>query len=317
MKNPEYRRKKFLAGIRHTVAEKYRYTKDMFEGHKMLFEYTHLIKYTPVKKIEISGDRVVFTIHNSGKDILMRCDERDVNSMPLSCINFAAYDEEREMDSVLRLIKPKDVVFDVGSNIGWYAINILLQKKGAVVYCFEPIKSSYYYSIENFKSNNLETDKIHNFGLSDENKKIKFYFDVECAMASSMSNLRESKATMTEVCQVKRMDDFVAKLPSFKKLDFIKCDVEGAELLVFKGGLETIKKFKPIIFTEMLRKWSKKFGYHPDDIIKLFRNFGYECFIIYGKNLKKFSWVDGNTKEKNYLFLHKEKHKKIIKKLTR
>lgn len=312
MKNLEYKRKKYLSKASHTVDEKYCYTKDMFEAHKLLFAYPQLIKSTPVKKIEINGDQVVFTIHNAGKDILACCDARDVNSMPLSCINFAAYDETEEMEMAMNLIKPKNVVFDVGSNIGWYAINILLQKKGADVYCFEPIKSSYSYLIKNFCLNKLSPEKIYNFGLSDKNKKVKFYFDIECAMASSMSNLRESETTMTEVCQVKRMDDFVSKLPSFKKLDFIKCDVEGAELLVFRGGLETIKKCKPIIFTEMLRKWSKKFGYHPDDIINLLSKLGYCCYGHVNKKIKRIDCVGPELATTNFFFFHEEKHKKII-----
>ena len=39
--------------------------------------------------------------------------------------------------------------------------------------------------------------------------------------------------------------------------DFIKCDVEGAELLVFKGAKNTLINNKPIVFSEILRKWSK------------------------------------------------------------
>lgn len=312
MKNLEYKRKKYLSKASHSVDEKYRYTKDMFEAHKLLFEYPQLIKNTPVKKVEINGDQVVFTIHNAGKDILMCCDTKDINSMPLSCINFAVYDETEEMEMVMKLIKSKDVVFDVGSNIGWYAINILLARKDTIVYCFEPIKSSYSYLIKNFKLNNLKADKAYNCGLSDENKKVKFYFDIECAMASSMSNLRKNKATMTELRQVKRMDDFVSKLPSFKKLDFIKCDVEGAELLVFRGGLETIKKFQPIIFTEMLRKWSKKFGYHPDDIINLLGSLGYCCYGYVRNKIKRIDCVGPELATTNFFFFHEEKHKKII-----
>ena len=39
----------------------------------------------------------------------------------------------------------------------------------------------------------------------------------------------------------------------------------------------------------MLRKWSKKFNYHPDEIILLFKKFGYECFKISNYvNKKKF-----------------------------
>ncbi|WP_342228107.1 FkbM family methyltransferase [Rickettsiella endosymbiont of Rhagonycha lignosa] len=53
------------------------------------------------------------------------------------------------------------------------------------------------------------------------------------------------------------------------KLDFIKCDVEGAELTIYTGGINVIREHKAIIFTEMLRKWSVKFNYHPNDIIAL------------------------------------------------
>jgi hypothetical protein len=49
----------------------------------------------------------------------------------------------------------------------------------------------------------------------------------------------------------------------------IKADVEGAELLVVQGGLQTIAKYRPLIFLELLRKRSKPFGYHPNDVIQL------------------------------------------------
>lgn len=48
------------------------------------------------------------------------------------------------------------------------------------------------------------------------------------------------------------LDFFTAKTDH--KIDFIKCDVKGAELLVFKGGIETLKRDRLSIFTEMRRK---------------------------------------------------------------
>jgi FkbM family methyltransferase len=168
--------------------------------------------------------------------------------------------------------------------------------------------------IKNLKLNKLDTDRAYNIGLSDENKKVKFYFDIECAMASSMSNLREAKTTVTEESKIKRLDDIIDSMPRPDKLDFIKCEVEGAELLVFKGALETLKRYKPIVFSKILRKWSKNFGYHPNDIIKLFESIGYECYVICGDKLKKFAYVDENTVETNYPFFYKQKHASKINK---
>ena len=126
-------------------------------------------------------------------------------------------------------------------------------------------------------------------------------------------NVSERETVEQMNCRVERLDDFA--LSNQKSVDFIKCDVEGAELLVFKGALETLKKDKPIVFSEMLRKWSAKYDYHPNDIIELFSGFGYRCFTTNGRGkLKAFTQMTQETIETNYFFLHKEKHAKAISK---
>ena len=99
-------------------------------------------------------------------------------------------------------------------------------------------------------------------------------------------------------------------------LDFIKCDVEGAELLVFQGGEDVLREQKPAIFTEMLRKWSAKFDYHPNQIIELFARLGYGCFTISSRKLRRFDRMDDATLETNFFFLHRERHAKRIKDLV-
>jgi len=294
--------------------DKNKYMKEMFEIHKYLFEYPALLKNSSVKKIEITPEQVIFTIFNADNNILICFDKRDTQGLPLALLNYPTYEVD-EGNMILKLVKPKDVVFDIGASIGWYTLNILLKHKGTSVYSFEPIKPSYEYLVKNLLLNNQNPDNAYNFGLADENKMVKFYFDIDCATASSMANLREVENTEIVECQVKRMDDFVSSIAPLEKLDFIKCDVEGAELFVFKGGIETIKKYKPIIFSEMLRKWSKKFGYHPNDIISFLGGIGYECYIINKDKIEKFGHVDENTIQTNYLFFHQEKHRDAIKNL--
>jgi len=96
-------------------------------------------------------------------------------------------------------------------------------------------------------------------------------------------------------------------------VDIIKCDVEGAELLVYQGGIKTIETFKPVVFTEMLRKWSAKFGYHPNDIIALFSQQGYLCYCNDGaQQLSCIREITEDTANTNFFFLHPEKHASII-----
>lgn len=287
--------------------DKHRYMEEMFIAHRNLFEYPQLINESPIKKIEITKEKVIFTINNGEDGIFICCDGRDAYSLPMIFLNLSET-ETQEQAMILRLIKPGDSVLDIGANIGWYTIGILLKRKGAKVYSFEPIKSSFQYLKQNLNLNNLNSENAYNIGFSDENKTVKFYFDVKYAMASSMANLREDEDTVTEECVVKRMDDFVSATPSLRKIDFIKCDVEGAELFVFQGAIETIRKDKPIIFTEMLRKWARKFNYHPNQTIKLLKDLGYQCFILCNGRLKEIYEMEENTVETNFFFLHGENH---------
>ena len=57
-----------------------------------------------------------------------------------------------------------------------------------------------------------------------------------------------------DVVQIMSIDSYVAekKLP---RVDFIKLDVEGAELDTLKGAATTIARFKPILALSAYHKW--------------------------------------------------------------
>lgn len=182
-------------------------------------------------------------------------------------------------------------------------------------YAFEPITETFHKMKRNVELNHLEEVHVFNRALYHENTTIKFYYDICASGASSIQNIREDDETREVTCKAERLDDFV-KENGILSIDFIKCDVEGSELFVYQGGMESIERFKPVIFSEMLRKWSAKFGYHPNDIIDLLASAGYQCFVIKEKGkLKRFDRVDEETVETNYFFLHPEKHAEIIKDL--
>ena len=113
---------------------------------------------------------------------------------------------------------------------------------------------------------------------------------------------------------MQKLDDFVNEKKL--RLDFIKCDVEGAELFVFQGGIRTIEQDKPIIYAELLRKWSAKFNYHPNELINLLRDLGYRCFTAKENKLVEFFNMDDHTIENTFFFIHPQNHEDLIEKYT-
>lgn len=78
--------------------------------------------------------------------------------------------------------------------------------------------------------------------------------------------------------------------------------------MVFKGALTTLNTEKPIVMTEILRKWSAKYGYNPNEIFKTFARIGYRSFTTDGQYLIPFHEMDNETIETNFFFLHEDMH---------
>ncbi len=288
----------------------------LFEFEKGLFSYRDLLENSPAKQITISKDGVSVDIESHGHSVKMYLDPFDSAAVPTQILAKGEYEKE-ELDivlKILRLLPPDAVIFDVGANLGWYGLNIQNVYDRSRVYYFEPVPETAERLKKNVELNGHDAARVFSFGLYDQNMRAKFYYDTVASGASSLSDLRELPSTRIIDVELRTMDDFVKNEP-IERVDFIKCDVEGAELFVYKGGLNTIRKYKPVVFSEMLRKWSAKQGYHPNDIIMMFNELGYACYVIEKGCIKPFGTVTEDTIETNYFFLHKEKHEELCAKL--
>lgn len=287
------------------------FIKEMYElHHSKLFEYVDYIKNTSIKSIEILDDQLVMTSRENGVKVL--CPLGDYRVAPVEALNFLDY-ETTDSAMIMKLVSDGDCVVDIGANMGWYAMNIAKKFPLCHVHAFEPIPKTFSYLEKNVKINALENVTIRNFGLSNEAKDITFYYYAEGGVNASLANVSEREDAELITCHVERLDDYVVE--NNFTVDFIKCDVEGAELFAYQGAIETIQRDKPIIFTEMLRKWAAKFNYHPNEIISLFATFGYECFYVEDEELKNIAVMTDDTQETNFFFLHTQKHQVEIEDL--
>jgi len=285
----------------------------MHEFHKVLFDFSENLAGTEIAKIEIEDGKVIFTsratdFHPGGAKFYV--DVIDKRITPVDTFNFDQYEQE-DSEMLYKLVSDNDTIFDIGGNIGWYSNHLSKKLPGATIYAFEPIPETFAQLKRNTGLNDAKNIKLNNVAFSDSIQTLTFYYSPSITGASSSQNITENDNMVKLECQTNTIDNFV-KEKGITKLDFIKCDVEGAEFMVYKGGAATIEQHKPIVFTEMLRKWAAKFGYHPNDIIAFYRNFGYNCYTSHNGNLVPIDTVTDETVETNFFFLHPAKHAEKI-----
>lgn len=282
------------------------YIKKMYELHRDLWGYSEFINNKNINSIKISKENIILETKNGIKLI---CNPEDERATPVEILNFGDYESE-EIQMIQHFLKADSVILDIGANIGWYSLHLASKVPHGKVIAFEPIPKTFDYLKRNIALNNLKNIEIYNFGLSDKEEILDFYYDPKLTGATSLRNLHEDREKIKIKCEVKRMDDVVPKLTG--KIDFIKCDVEGAEIFVIRGGIEIIKREKPVIFLEMLRKWAAKFGYHPNDIILILTEIGYNCYYAEDGKLININGVTDETKATNFFFIPPEKEINIL-----
>lgn len=136
--------------------------------------------------------------------------------------------------------EPGAIVIDGGAFDGGTAK--LFTDMGYKVYAFEMAKENFEIAKKVAEENNFV---LENFGLGSFKHEIKYN--------PSSSSTRESFAG-TETAYITTIDNYVLenKLP---RVDFIKLDVEGAELETLRGAKRTIARFKPILAISAYHKW--------------------------------------------------------------
>ena len=290
------------------LVDKPTYIRMMYELlHSSLFDYSRFLNKTNIKKIEIVDDGVI--MHTRDRGLKFRCAIGDYRSAPIEAINFFDYEKD-ESYLINEIVLDGDVIFDIGANIGWYSVNLASTKKKSMVFSFEPIPQTYNLLADNISLNELPNVMVFDFGFSNVRDELTFYFYPEGSGNASYKNVSERKDIKTVLCNVRTLDDFDSEYN--QRIDFIKCDVEGAEFFVFQGAENTLKKYKPIVFSELLRKWAAKFSYHPNEVFSFMRGLGYEVFSVSDGKLKRFTEMTDDTVETNFFFLHIEKHQSVI-----
>ena len=182
---------------------------------------------------------------------------------------------ESEIQLIRYFVRPGDIVIDAGANIGGVTIP-LAQMVGEAghVHAFEPQEFISYVLRGNIALNDLYNVKVWQRPLdscSDKilycvNKQLKnlngvYFYDEEGQHHGGLPMKKEPRFDNDVTVLTKSIDDL-----HLDRLDFIKMDIEGAELDALQGAEQTIKEHQPVMLVEAMPKLSPKIVEYMESI---------------------------------------------------
>ncbi len=279
--------------------------KSFAERHRLIAEHAATLEGTEIAALVIEPSGLSATLQNG---LSFALDPDALREAPNIILSQGGY-ETFELALISRLARGAEIVFDIGANIGWYSLHIAQQEPQARVYAFEPVPTTHERLLGNL-ARNVSGNRITPVrdGLTDAPGAFDMFVPATSGSpAASLSELHPGEGSRRVSCPFTTLDQFVED-NGVDRLDFLKCDVEGAELRVLKGGASSLARFRPAVVIELLRKWSAAFGYHPNDVLDIFAALGYVCYGVGERALTKIDRVTDETRETNYVFLDPARH---------
>ena len=190
--------------------------------------------------------------------------------------------EPGELSFVSRLVHPGMTVLDVGAHHGLYSL--LMAKRigqtGKLV-SFEPSSRERRRLLRHLRINGFTNVRVESCALGSETREAElFLLDGIHDWGNSLKPPSLGQSSRSERVQVRRLDDVLPEL-AVSHVDFIKLDVEGAELSFLNGAAATLARTpRPAILAEVQDVRTQPWGYHAREIVRFLVRMNYEWFAL-------------------------------------
>jgi FkbM family methyltransferase len=187
-----------------------------------------------------------------------------------------------EVAFVNRFLKPGMTVLDLGAHHGYYTLlsSKLVGPQGRV-FAFEPSPRERKALRLHVRINLCWNVRVQGLALGEEKTEADLH--VVAGGETGCNSLRPPRVvgkTAPVRVRVTRLDDWLGDR-KIGRVDFIKLDVEGAELDVLKGASGLLQRRpRPVILAEVQDVRTLPWGYRAKEIIDHLRNMGYTWFRL-------------------------------------
>lgn len=176
-----------------------------------------------------------------------------------------------------KIVRPGFVCLDIGANLGYYSVALsrLAGAQGQVL-AVEPIPDFQAIWRDNVRLSGVSNLTLLPYALGGQNTTVQMGTPERNGLLHhgmtkiAATNTQEHYARTYEV-PMRVPDELFAHLP---RLDFVKCDVEGFEHEVFRHMQATLRRFQPLIQTELNGLENRR------AVVSLLAELGYKPFVL-------------------------------------
>nr|WP_294906013.1 FkbM family methyltransferase [uncultured Lacibacter sp.] len=246
---------------------------------------------------------MITTLYNTGFFLRLK---RLVKKLPVAVTKNQQYDSQTKQ-IIRKVCTANSNTVDVGTHNGDILDLLLQQSPGGTHYGFEPLPVFYRSLISKYMQQ--ENIVLYDLALSNSNGSTSFNYVTSNPSYSGIKKRNYDRSNETdETIEVRtaKLDDVL--FSANKKIDFIKIDVEGAELGVLKGAEQLIKRDRPVIVFECGLGGTDVYNTTPDDLFSFFSSMEYKVslmkdFLKDASALSKHAFEQQYYQKLNYYFV--------------
>lgn len=199
-----------------------------------------------------------------------------------------------EYNLIKDILRPDDICFDVGANIGLYTLWMSRFNLSGAVHSFEPDENNHNSFQRNIQLNDLEDRvQINRLGIADRTGTLYLTKNIDVE-----NHLTTEKSPDAVEISIITLDDYCEQ-NSIVTIRYLKIDIEGFELTALSGAKDLLSRGAIDMIQLEINSSLSNSGASEDELVSYLNSFGYHL-ASYNVSEKKLEKINYERKRENY-----------------